>query len=368
VVVCLSPGGPDVYQASHRMERIFVATADGVVTLTRSGPASAWTIVCSALHGRHVSSLTWEPSRGALFAGTYGDGVHVSTDGGTNWTRASAGLTSDNVFALLAVGGGVDVTLYAGTEPAQLFISSDYGCTWQESSGLRAVPGTEDWTFPAPPHKAHVKHIVAVPRHPETLFVCVEQGALLRSDDGARTWRELSQYYSPEDHVFYKDCHRLAINQRNPHRMYMTGGDGTYRSSDGGETWQRLTDANRVVGYPDAMVLSPENDRVVFVAGARTGPAEWRKSHMADGVIACSRDDGASWQALRGGLPASMHGAVEALSLLAWPTGFGLVAGTTDGEVYTSEDRGETWTLIASDLAPISKGDHYLLLRRDPVA
>jgi len=42
-----------------------------------------------------------------------------------------------------------------------------------------------------------------------------------------------------------------------------------------------------------------------------------------------------------------------------YPGGFALVVGTTDGDVFISEDEGEHRATIAQGLAPISKGGHY---------
>jgi hypothetical protein len=57
-----------------------------------------------------------------------------------------------------------------------------------------------------------------------------------------------------------------------------------------------------------------------------------------------------------------MQGNVEAMSLHARPEGCSLFAATTAGEVFVSEDSGDSWTLAVTDLAPISKGGHYVPL------
>jgi hypothetical protein len=72
-----------------------------------------------------------------------------------------------------------------------------------------------------------------------------------------------------------------------------------------------------------------------------------------------SRDGGRTWETCGRGLPDNLRANVEAMSLAAYPGGFSLFAGTTDGEMYGSDDRGETWTLIARELDAISKVGHY---------
>ena len=63
-VVGVSPAG-----------EVLVGTADGVVSLTRSG--GAWRESRRALAGKHIGALTIEPTRGVIFAGTHGDGLHA---------------------------------------------------------------------------------------------------------------------------------------------------------------------------------------------------------------------------------------------------------------------------------------------------
>ena len=89
------------------------------------------------------------------------------------------------------------------TEPAHLYRSHDLGGTWEELPALRRVDVHDKWSFPAPPHLAHVKHIAFDPRDSQRMFVCIEQGALLRSDDGGESFREL-QF---QDRAWQWFCH-----------------------------------------------------------------------------------------------------------------------------------------------------------------
>ena len=55
-----------------------------------------------------------------------------------------------------------------------------------------------------------------------------------------------------------------------------------------------------------------------------------------------------------------LRGNIEALSMEAWPGGFALFAGTADGDLYSSEDEGESWQHIATGLGPVAKNpQHY---------
>ena len=42
------------------------------------------------------------------------------------------------------------------------------------------------------------------------------------------------------------------------------------------------------------------------------------------------------------------------------------IVGTTDGEVYTSDDAADSWSRVSGDLTPISKGSHYRIVTEPP--
>jgi photosystem II stability/assembly factor-like uncharacterized protein len=361
MTTCLAPNGPSVYATEGSPRQLVVATADGVVTLERQGAGGAWDVARRELKGLHISSLLFEPRRGGLFAGVHDGGLYASMDGGQTWERRMRGITQEHVFTLASVERDGGVVLYAGTEPVPLFESTDYGETWEELPTLAGVPGTDRWMFPAPPNIAHVKDIIFDPRDSRTMYVGVEQGALLKSTDAGRTWRELDRYSKPDDPV-YKDVHRLVMRPSNPDALYMTGGAGLYLSTDGGETWEQLSTTRARIGYPDALLISPFDNDLMFMAGAIASPGEWRRTHDADAGIARSRDGGRTWELLTRGLPEHIYGNMEAMSMSVWPDGFAMFAGTTDGDVFASEDQGESWSRIAGGLAPVSKGGHYRAL------
>jgi photosystem II stability/assembly factor-like uncharacterized protein len=355
--ICLSPNGLERWWSAQPPAALLVATADGVVRLEETAASRPWQIVSCALAGLHISSLLREPRSGVLFAGVHGEGLYRSFDDGRTWGSAMTGLRHGHIFCLASVEERAGAAVYAGAEPAYLYRSRDLGGTWEELPALRRVHGHDEWSFPAPPHLAHVKHVAFDPRDCRRMFVCIEQGALLRSDDGGESFRVL-QF---QDRTFRRsnDPHRIVFNPRRPTEISLVSGEGLSRSHDEGETWERLTTPAMRIGYPDGCCYSPEEHRVLFVAGSGSTPDEWRRTGNAAGALACSRDDGCNWAAVRGGLPRRIDGNIEALSLVVWPGAFGFFAGTTDGDIFCSRDKGRNWTRIAAGLPPVSKCVHY---------
>ena len=215
------------------------------------------------------------------------------------------------------------------------------------------MPSVGDWMFPAPPHVAHVKHITFDPRSAETIYASVEVGGAFKSTDGGQSWRQLSG--------FFEDVHRMMVTAARPDDLVMGNGIGVYRSGDAGETWEQLTDRSARIGYPDAVIIHPRQPDTVFMAGAICGPGQWRQTKTADARVARSRDGGRRWEYLEGGLPLEARANIETITLETYPGGYALFAGTTDGEVFFSDDEGEHWATIAEGLPPIAKHGHIAL-------
>jgi photosystem II stability/assembly factor-like uncharacterized protein len=224
------------------------------------------------------------------------------------------------------------------------------------------------WTFPAPPHIAHVKNIAFHPENVRQIYVCVEQGGLLRSDDGGSTWEELHGFdidlkFNLPEGAFPDDIHRVLIPPSDPGCTYISSGIGVCYSPNQGKSWEHLTTPQTRIGYPDPLLLHPSRPSLMFVAGARENPRAWRTTHDADATIARSRDGGKNWDLLEGALPGHLRGNIEAMAMEVSESSFSLFAATTDGEILYSDDEGDKWSRIVNGLPAVSKNGHYLRLR-----
>jgi hypothetical protein len=347
----LSPNGLDEYRFDAPPQAVLIATMDGVVELRSED--GTWSSAQRSLAGRHVSALLSDPAGERIYAGTHGDGLFTRESATSDWTLNSTGLTSHNVFTLACTSDAAGTIVHAGTEPARLFRSRD-GARWDELPALGAFPTSGLWNFPAPPFVAHTKHVDFDPRDRRIMYVAIEQGALLKSTDGGETFREL--HFQDASYVLNKDVHRVAINPLDPDELYVPGGDGISYSRDAGDSWTHIATPKMRIAYPDQLFCSTDTNGTIYVTGGGTSPDVWRRTGDANSTMARSRDHGRTWEELP--LPAR-RGNFEAATMVAWPGGFGFFAGTSDGEVFWSGDRGESWTQIAAGLAPISKCIHH---------
>jgi len=358
LIACLSCNGSTITNGDGPARTLLVATLRGLRAFCRESQNGKWLEANESLTDHHISALLYEPQSGLLFAGAHGRGLWVSDDVGLKWRSCLDGIGHEHIYTLAVQYRDGSPVLFAGTEPVALYRSDDLGQSWRELPGLSDVPGTEHWTFPPPPHLAHVKNLAFHPSEPETLYVCIEQGALLKSVDDGRTWFEEAGYSSGDD-FFYKDNHRVRIAASDPGKLYMCGGDGLYTSPDAGRHWEHLTTRADRIGYPDALFIDPRSDDVLYMAGPRVAPRGWAETGRSDATVMQSDDRGHTWHELNAGLPQPLIGNIEAMGLYNFGDCVALFAGTATGEVFACDEAGEPWYLVAEHLPPISKGGHY---------
>jgi photosystem II stability/assembly factor-like uncharacterized protein len=357
MTICLSHSGKTTYLGNAPATDMIVGTVNGALFLRRKSVDHNWEITKGSLENKHVVALLIEPNTGTIFASMHNAGILASEDGGKSWKPRSRDIPFENVYCLASSNLGERPVLYCGTEPAHLYVSHDLGNTWEEITSLLRVPSAKDWTFPVPPNLGHVKDVAIHPLDPKTIYVCVEQGGVFRTNDGGKIWKELHRTLKNDD------CHRLVMVPSQPSKMFLPTGYGFYWSTDGGDTWENIGSRIRRLVYPDPLVINPNNENLVFMSGASASPHSWLTTHSADPKIACSRDGGLTWEVVDRGLPDHMNASFEAMSLEAWGGRCAVYAGNTDGDIYGSFDEGNTWKKVAEGLPPVSKTIHHAILR-----
>ena len=241
------------------------------------------------LDGHSVTAL--HASDGTLLAGTYGDGLFRSADGGGSWERVEAGLTASTFRFVTAE--------LAGTEPARVFRSPDGGGSWEELDGITRIAGHEQWFLPYSPRAGAARNAYV---SGERLLVAAEVAGLLRSDDGGMAW-------VCEPVAGDEDVHHVTGHPDDPDLIYVSLGTasltrsggrhgGIARSRDGGGTWEKLE-----TDYTRATIVPPARPDLVLAGPApRVG---------RDGRIVVSGDGGDTWEPAGHGIDVPMPDMVE---------------------------------------------------------
>jgi hypothetical protein len=106
-----------VYSLAQRGDTLLAGTDDTVYVSPDAGVS--WR--ASAIGPTSVSIIAVRAARGLLWAGTQGNGVRMSADGGTSWQDASAGLSGGSALFVSAFESRGD-SLYAGTQGAGTYV------------------------------------------------------------------------------------------------------------------------------------------------------------------------------------------------------------------------------------------------------
>jgi len=358
-IICISANGKTQSESAGAARRMLVATSDGVLDFRRDDAGSDWRLQDEMLlPDHHVSALVYDEPTGLLFAGLhYEGGLLVSEDGGKSWEPRNNGLESGHVYSLLVQHVDGKTILNLGTEPVMFYRSEDLGRSWTASPSCTQVEGTEHWFFPR--SAPHIKHIAAHPAKPETIWICVEQGDLLRSDDAGKTWASVSSMERPDD-KFRRDQHRVTFYRDNPDEIFLTSGIGAYHTDDGGKSWTRLTDTEHPCAYPDPFFVHPEKDKLFMVGAGMNPNPNWGAQGTAFPKFQVSTDHGRTWETKMEGMPDPVAGNLEVAAMhVSGEGGIELYTGSSCGELYVSRNEGEHWTLVADGLPAMSKGPHF---------
>src|SRR3984957_11581122 len=310
----------------------------GVVVVTRATlliarRASTWTID-EHLGGRSPECVAVDPRDATrVYCGTTRAGLFRSRDSGGNWEPVGPGIDHPMVTAVAvahAEQAGLGI-VYAGTEPSAVFRSDTGGDSWVDLASLRALPSADTWSFPPRPHTHHVRWIEADVSVADRVFVAIEAGALVRTFDGGRTWRDGVRGGPYDTHTAV--THALA-----PGRIHSAAGDGYFESTDAGDSWRSPEDGLKhryLVGVavdpadPDAGIVS-ETD----------GPGSAYSPRGAEAYV--YRKTGIQrWEQSMNGLPAAKGTTVSHFATHAGEPG--VIYAANNRGLFRSDDAGRSW-------------------------
>jgi photosystem II stability/assembly factor-like uncharacterized protein len=302
-----------------------------------------------------------------MIAGTvsdhWGPVVRTSDDMGRTWSepeQRSLRFPPDTDASLVQVwqlqpGGPSGDVIYAGVEPAALFRSDDRGETWSMVRGLWDHPHRAQWQPGGGGLGLHT--ILVDPRDPAQMHIAISAGGVYRTDDGGTTWEARNNGIRSADQStdfpeFGQCVHKVVRDPADPDRLYAQNHGGLYRSDDRGDTW---VDIARGVpsDFGFAMVGHARESGTAYVIPLDS--AEYRCVPDAQCRVYRTVDAGDSWAPLAKGLPDD-HAHLTVLRDAFTHDGgdpLGLYFGTRTGQVYGSEDEGETWELLAEYLPPV---------------
>jgi hypothetical protein len=345
--------------------RLLIGTRKGAFIATSNEARKDWSMSGPFCEAWPINHMVGNPQTGVIHAtggnAWFGPAVWRTENMGASWSHSGEGLAYDEGEAPVTAGWSLmnaHGKLYAGVEPAGLFVSDDDGASFHQIKGLRAHPSTPSWV---PGAGGLILHsMISHPGDADKLWVAISAAGVFYTEDGGKTFEARNKGtrcdFLPEDMRYPEtgQCvHCIVMAAGQPDRLYQQNHCGMYRCDDGGQSWESIENGlPSSFGFPaaahphdpDCLYLIPLNsaDGGRFVPGASA--AVWR-----------TRDGGASWQALTEGLP--QEGAYFGVLRQALATDnldqAGIYFGTNNGSLYASTNEGDSWREIARNLPVI---------------
>jgi hypothetical protein len=358
-------------------DRLLVGTRKGFFAIARHN--GSWDVERAQLLGDPVTMLLARADGSVLVAqdmGHFGVKLKRSTDGGASWHERPAPTyppkpadvedvdhgrgtpipwSLKTVWSLAA--GAAPNELWCGTIPGALFRSRDGGETWSIVESLWNHPDRKQWAgggadFPG------IHSILIDPRDPKTIRIGVSVGGLWTSRDDGETWEVegvgmRAEYMPPEMSMLpgAQDPHCIVQCPAAPDHLWIQHHNGIFKSSDAGRTCTEIKNVSpSVFGFPVA--VHPKDPNVAwFVPGEKD---EKRYAKNGEVVVTRTRDGGETFETLREGLPQKhAYDIVYRHALDVDDSGERLAFGSTTGNLWVSEDQGDSWAQVSGNLPPV---------------
>lgn len=268
------------------MTKLILATEQGIVICERDG--DIWKESVRDLKDYSVTSAM--AREGVILVGTQ-DGIFRSEDEGKTWEEISNGLTARHV-RWMAYHPDISDLEFAGTEPANIFVSKNGGESWRACPEVAELRDKFKWSLPYSPEAGCVRGFAF---NGSRVYAAVEVGGVLVSEDNGETWKLAEgsdgnpDLEGPPEPFIYPDLHSLEVHRSSPDLVYAPTGGGFYRTKDGGKTWRLFYDCYCRAVWVDA------NDPEHIILGPADGVGR-------NGRIEESQDGGQTWSMASNGL------------------------------------------------------------------
>lgn len=327
--------------------------------------------------------------------------VWLSDDEGESWQRISEIVRNGNIMAA-SYAGSSNYEIYAAVWNHGVFYSRDDGKNWRKRN--EGLPVDENGHIP-------IASLVTHPDNPQIAWVAIDNFGLYRTTNGGEQWQLLNQNIPTEGTTFWS----IAVDQSGQtlyagNRNYNNSRRGVYKSTDGGNSWQRqffsveqIKEKNKP--YPGGInpwwvELDPASSDVVYAgtdnavyrsvdggeswtvltakltsqgwqgtgfSGLVSRNIEWNPedaSHLVlqgkDAARAIqSWDSGRHWRVENPGMP-PYDGGHDVAFAPGWMFGVFGQGGDENELIARSQDAGRSWTVLTSPVSPAVATDVHV--------
>lgn len=263
------------------------------------------------------------------------------------------------------------------TQPNVFFIGHNNGGVWKtDDYGRTWNPIFDD----AP--TGSVGDLAVSPTHPAIIYVGTGEGlhrpdlavgdGMFKSEDGGETWKHIGL-----DDI--QQISRVIVHPTDPDIVFVAGLGhpyganemrGIFRSTNGGASWEKTLYINHNTGAVQ-VEFDPNNPHVLFADlwEHQEGPWENAKFSGPNSGLYKSTDGGSTWNKITQGLPTVQQG-LGRIGVAIAPSNSNRMYATVDadqnGGIYTSDDAGESWSMVSTDYRLWGRGSDFAEIKVHP--
>jgi photosystem II stability/assembly factor-like uncharacterized protein len=263
-------------------------------------------------------------------------------------------------------------------QPNHFYFGSVGGGVWESTNS------GESWT-PIFDNQdvASIGAIAVAPSDPNVIYVGSGEAdmrsqisygdGMYKSTDAGKTWNHIGLENT-------RQIGRVLVDPRNPNTVFVAAlghayganpDRGVFRSTDGGATWQKVLYKNENVGAID-LAFDSRNPQIIYASLWATRRPPWTiypPSIGPGGGLFKSTDGGSTWKELSGGLPTDGDGRIGIGVAPSDPNRVYAIVDNSDakkGGLYRSNDAGATWQLMDNDQRIWGRGWYFCVTAVDP--
>ncbi|MDA4128398.1 MAG: hypothetical protein OK422_02915 [Thaumarchaeota archaeon] len=316
-------------------DRIYAATlTEGVFVSKDLG--KTWKSVSRGLNVRKTWTVAVDPKDpNVLYAGTHYGHLFRSTDAGEEWEEVTGLHTAPKRsewgidWAFGTTGLCIHTVRVDPKNGKRLYIIASGKGPYRSEDGGKSWSLLQDGVMQACP---------------------VGAGSQAPDIPSSKKARELREHLN----TVHSCTHKLVISQTDTNKVYQQNHCGVYSSANGGKSWTDRSPANALRhGFPIALVEGGAEG--LYVVPAFQGICKTHNSCIKKELaVYRSGDGGNTWEKLTDGLPKNVHTCVlrDGMSTDGLDQA-GLYFGTTTGEVYSSSDGGDSWSSLAKGVGRV---------------
>lgn len=274
--------------------------------------------------GRSVTATGVVGNPTTYYMGTTGGGLWKTEDMGISWANISDGFFKTGSVGAVAVAETDPNTIYVGMgEHAVRGVMTHHG-----DGVYKSTDAGKTWKKMGLEQSQHIARIVIHPKDPNTVFVAV-QGAL-----------------------YSKSAQR-----------------GIYKSTDGGVTWKNVLYVDEKTGCAE-LSMDMNNPTILYAAMWEHGRLPWKVISGGPGSgLYKSTDGGEHWEKMQEGLPKEMGKMAIAVCRSNSDKVYALIESDSDkelGGLFVSNNAGKSWNRITNDHRLVQRAWYYIELFTDP--